>query len=249
LESIRVFRNSFLNLAGENDRVIMATSTAPGEGKTTAIVNLALSLSEAGRKVLLVDADMRNPSVALTLRLDADKLKPAGNDVYYRISELEGYGVSYLGFSDNKNLYWKIINVDYLKSVFDELRESYDFILVDTPPCGLVSDTLVIAEACDALLYVILQDTVRVNRIRDGIDSLSHTDIHILGAVMNGAQSGFAGYGENYGYGYGSYGHYKTYTRYGYGYGYGYGYDYGGKKSGRHRVFSGKSEKQKKKSS
>ena len=115
------------------------------------------------------------------------------------------------------------MNVDFLNSLFEKLKSDYDFIIVDTPPCGLVSDTSLIVETVDAVVYVVLQDTVRVNRILGGIDSVGQSEARVIGAVMNGAQSGLAGYGENYGYSYG-YGHYKSYTRYGYGYGYGYGY-------------------------
>jgi receptor protein-tyrosine kinase len=115
------------------------------------------------------------------------------------------------------------MNVDFLKSVFDNFRTEFDYILVDTPPCGLVSDTVLITETVDAIIYVVLQDTVRINRVLGGIDSVNSSEARIIGAVMNGAQSGFAGYGENYGYSYG-YGKYKSYSRYGYGYGYGYEY-------------------------
>ena len=227
LESVRVFRNSFINLLGENEKVVLTTSTAPGEGKTTVITNLAISLADMKKKVMLIDADMRNPSVAEILRIDPDKLTPIREDAFYSVYQPEGYGFSFMRFSGDDKSYWKIMNVDYLKELFDSLRGDYDYILVDSPPCGLVSDTIVIAQAADAMLYVVLQDTVRVSRILNGIDSVSHTGVRMMGAVLNGAQSGLAGYGEDYGYGYGRYGHYKSYSRYGYGYSYGYGYGYG----------------------
>ena len=228
LESVRVFRNSFIHMLQPDEKVVMMTSTAPGEGKTTALVNLALSLADAGKRVLLVDADLRNPSVAPALGLSNDILTFEGEHVFYKTTQLEDFGLTYLRFTDASNAYWKVVKSDYLKEVFDALRDEYDYILVDTPPCGLVSDTSLIAQAVDAIVYVVLQDTVRVNKILGGMDSVSHSNARLLGVVMNGAQSGFAGYGENYGYSYGGYGHYKSYSRYGYGYGYGYGYEYGG---------------------
>ena len=238
LESVRVFRNSFSNLLQDGEKVVLVTSTAPGEGKTTVIINLAISLADMKKKVLLLDADMRNPSVAEVLKVDPGQLTPEKEEPYYSLYTLQDYGLSFLKLSGDDSSYWKIMNVDYLKELFDSLRADYDCILVDTPPCGLVSDTVVVAEAADALLYVVLQDTVRVSRILSGIDAVIHTGIRIMGVVMNGAQSGFAGYGENYGYGYGRYGHYKSYSRYGYGYGYGfddYGYGYGKSHGGKQK--------------
>ena len=227
LESVRVFRNSFIHMLQPGEKVVMMTSTAPGEGKTTALVNLAISLADAGKHVLLVDADLRNPSVAPSLGLDPEIVTfEAEDDAYYKTKELEEFGLTYLRFTGESNAYWKVMKSDYLQSVFDTLRDDYDYILVDTPPCGLVSDTSLIAQAVDVIVYVVLQDTVRVNKILGGLDSVSHANARLLGVVMNGAQSGFAGYGENYGYGYSNYGHYKSYSRYGYGYGYGYGYEY-----------------------
>lgn len=226
LESVRVFRNTFINQLDEKEKVVLTTSTAPGEGKTTVITNLAISLADMKKKVLLIDADLRNPSVAGVLNLDLKKLVPAKKTKRYSVYELEEYGFSYLMFTPDNRSYWRIMSVEYLRKLFDSLRGEYDYVLVDTPPCGLVSDTVVVAEAADDLIYVVLQDTVRVSRILSGIDSLSGTGIRLMGAVLNGAQSGIAGYGEDYGYG--RYGHYKSYSRYGYGYGYGgYGYGYG----------------------
>ena len=227
LESIRVLRNSYINLLQGKEKVVLVTSTAPGEGKTTVISNLAISLADMKKKVILIDADMRNPSVAEVLNLDLKQLTPVRKGQYYAIYEPEDYDFSFMAFTGDDKSYWKIMDQDYLKKLFDSLRDEYDCILVDSPPCGLVSDTIVIAQAADALLYVVLQDTVRISRILNGIDSVMHTGVRIMGVVLNGAQSGFAGYGEDYGYGYGRYGHYKSYSRYGYGYSYGYGYGYG----------------------
>ncbi|MGN0443422.1 MAG: AAA family ATPase [Acutalibacteraceae bacterium] len=228
LESLRVFRNTFVHALGKENKVVMVTSTAPGEGKTTVVVNLAISLADLGKKVLLVEADLRNPSVCDCLGIDEKELEYSVMKSNFKISFIDKYNVSLLNLIDDKDKPWKYIKRDDLKAVFDSVRDNYDYVLVDTPPCGLVSDTILIAQATDAALYVILQDTVRISRIRNGLDGLLSTDVNVLGCVLNGAMSGASGYGENYGYGYG-YGYgYKRYGRYGYGYGkYGYGYGYG----------------------
>lgn len=218
LESLRVLRNSFIHEVPENDKVILVTSTAPGEGKTTVCVNLALSLADLGKKVLLIDGDVRNPSVCKALNLDSENLEYKIKDKYYAISEPENLGISIMTLSLDED-YWKVMRVEKVKELFDIVRDSYDYVLVDTPPCGLVSDTSIIAQAVDAAVYVILQDTVRISRIKSGIDNIILSYTKIIGCVFNGAASGAVGYGENYGYA--KYGHYG---KYGYGYGYGYGY-------------------------
>ena len=228
LESLRLLRNTFMRALGEEEKTVLVTSTAPGEGKTTVVVNMALSLTALGKKVLLIDWDIRNPSICELLGIDPKTLEPETQKVYYTVTELKKYGIWFLNFSSREN-YWKRMRADYVKSVLDEVRDSFDCILIDTPPCGLISDTSVIAQSVDAAVYVVLQDTVRVSRIKTGLDALLSTDIHVLGCIFNGAESGITGYGENYGYSrysyYGKYGYgYHGYGYHSYGYGYGYGY-------------------------
>jgi hypothetical protein len=105
------------------------------------------------------------------------------------------------------------INSDNLASIFSSLRMNYDLIFVDTAPCGVDSDALFIAQVSDGVLYVILQDTVRISKIQDGLDSLISTGSEILGCILNGAQTSIMGYG--YYKAYNKYGYYKSYGRYG----------------------------------
>lgn len=218
LESYRVLRNIFVNSTSENEKVFVVTSTAPGEGKTTTAVNLALSLSSVGKKVLLVDSDVHHPSVIEALYLDSDEyeLKNKKNSsfgsVVYKQFHCEEIDLDLLTLEIEKTE--KNINIDFsdLKGIIDSFRNSYDYIIIDTPPCGLVSDAMYIAPAADAAIYVIHQDFVRLSKIRSGINNLLSTDTRIFGCILNGSE--MAG------------------THYGYGYGYGYGHKYG---SGKHR--------------
>lgn len=215
-ESVRAFRNVFLNSVSADDKVIMVTSTAPAEGKTTVAVNLAISLAQRGKKVLVADADFRNPSVAPLLNFNSEELDYTKNHELYKIAYLEKYKMSYMNITARVAEGDKYLDTKTVREIFDTVRREYDFVIVDTPPCGLVSDAVFISEAADAAVYVILQDSVRASKIRTALDSILSSDIKLLGCVVNAVQN-TAGGSFSYGYGYG-YG----YKKYGYGYGYGY---------------------------
>ncbi len=230
MESFRVLRNRVVHSLDEGEKVIMGTSTAPSEGKTTVITNLALSLGSYGKNILLIDADLRNPSVAKLLGIDPNGINYEIETETYKIARLENKKISYMNIKSGKN-YHDAINTKKIKQLLTSVRDDYDYILVDTPPCGLVSDALYIAQASDATIYIIQQDSVRVSRIRSALDGIMSTNTKMLGCVINNAKIGFTGYGYNNGYGYG----------YGYGYGkssykkYGYGYGHSDKKESRRR--------------
>ena len=181
---------------------------------------------EKDKKILLVDGDIRHPSVAPLLGLDIDKLEFQTVTEKYKIAYLDEFGIYFMLFNRNGIKRLKYMNSTYVKNIFDEIRDDFDYILVDTPPCGLVSDALFFAQAADAAYYVILQDSVRISKIQEGFNNLLATDIKILGCVLNGALASHTGHGYGYAYGgyghygrYGSYGHYGHYGRYGsYGY-------------------------------
>ena len=232
LESLRLLRNTTAHAISAEEKTVLITSTAPGEGKTTVVANLAISLTQLGKKVLLIDWDIRNPSVCSTLDIDPEEQTALVEDENFLLFKPTGFDIDVLVFTQRES-YWKRMRTDYVSSLLDRFRDRYDCILIDTPPCGLISDTSVIAQCVDAAVFVILQDTVRVSRIKTGLDNLLSSGAHVLGCVFNGAESGVTGYGENYGYS-----RYSYYGKYGYGYGYGYGEkekkDHGRTRSVRH---------------
>lgn len=215
-EAFRVMRNVVVSSLKETDKIIMATSSVPGEGKTTVITNLALSLGDYNKRILLIDADTRHPSILPMLGIDPETLEYHTETPLYRIAKLDAFKISILVPNPDNEDVREGYGLKNTQKMFAALREHYDYILVDTPPCGLISDAMYVAQAADAAIYIIHQDAVRTSRIKSGLDSMMSTDIRIIGCVLNGAVKGISGYGYGYAYGYG------------YGYGYGkYGYSYG----------------------
>ncbi len=233
-DSIRSIRSVVKNTLKEDKKIIAVTSTVAKEGKTTVCANLAISFAAIGKKVLLVDCDLKNPSVLKTLGVNEDELQYSTVTDKYKIAYLEEHNVYVMTLvaTDNTN---EIVNSGNLTDIFSLVKADYDLVLVDTPPCSVVSDAMFVAQASDGVLYVILQDTARISKIKGGLDSLMSTDSEILGCILNGAQTSVTGYGyykayNKYGYykGYGKYGKYGKYAKYSkYGYSDGDGDGYG----------------------
>ncbi len=220
-ESMRALRNSVIQAAGDQFKVIMVSGTAPGEGKTTVSANLAASLAKVDKKVVLVECDLRNPSLKrLFASLNNDKIV---DNKDFTLEHIDDLGIDFINFKLEENSVWNFMRTSYLSDLFGRLRKKYDFIIVDTSPCALTTDPIIVAQAADAAVLVIRQDTIRITRIKYAIENLRSVNVKMLGCVLNGASSGIGGYGESYGYKYGRYGRYG-YGKYGYGK-YGYGKD------------------------
>lgn len=221
METVRQLRNSIIGELDEAAKAILFTSASPEEGKTTVSTNLAIALAKMEKRVILIDADIRNPSVEKSI-IKYEKYNKSGLDSYSQIKNVPDLGINIMTFTVTEDNMWKVINTEYLEKIIEDLKQKYDYVIIDAPPCALVSDPITIASVVDTTILVIKQDTVRTTRIKYAIDSLQSVNANILGCVLNSAASGIMGYG----YYYGGYGY--AYNRYGYKkYGYGYGYKYG----------------------
>ncbi len=217
MESMRLLRDSVSSGLKENEKVIMLTSTAPGEGKSSTVLNLAGMFAKNSSKVLVIDGDLRNSGIIKMLGTEITSPEHNNADKAYTISSVPSMGIDVLSFNTQLNHLWKVMRTANLKQVVDSLRNRYDFIFIDTPPCGTISDAAIIAGVSDAAVFIIRQDTVLTSSIREGINNLLSTDVRLLGTVLSVANTGLGGYGNYYGYAYNGYKSY-SYGRYGYGY-------------------------------
>lgn len=220
LESVRLLRSSVQNALNSEEKVITVTSTAAEEGKSVVVLNLAGMFAKNEMRTLVIDGDIRNSGICKMLAAEDPQFRknnnPAG-DALVNITHVDSLGVDLLYFNCSTKNFRQVMRTSSLQQILMKLRKKYDLILIDTPPCGLISDATIFAGVSDAVLYVVRQDHVMSSSIRAGINALLSTDTRLLGCVLNGVTSGLGSYGYSYGYGYG-YG-YRHYRRSGYQYG------------------------------
>lgn len=221
-ESVRRIRTRFNREADSNHlQMVLVTSSVIGEGKSTVASNLALSLAREGKKVLLIDGDLRNPSVEYTLGLtEEDSQRPGFCELLTDQTSLD----EVLQKTENDHLFIipggrpvddvvGILSAEHTADILQKLRTQYDRIIIDAPPSALLPDAAILADYADGILYVVRQDYCRIDRIISGVNMFADKQISISGCILNGTESGSTGYGHGYGYGYGS----GRYGEYGYG--------------------------------
>jgi capsular exopolysaccharide synthesis family protein len=226
-EAFRGLRTNLRFILESGEKVILCTSCIPGEGKTFVCTNLAMSLALMGKKVIVVGLDIRKPRLVKLFGIPADKKGIttflSGSDQTYEALEQQiVHGVA------NKNLDvlpagiippnpGELISREQLDKAIELLEEHYDYVLLDTPPIGLVSDTLSIGRVADMSLFVCRADYSPRSNF-DLINSLKNEEkLPKVNLVLNAVDMRKKKYG--YYYGYGKYGKYGEYGKYGYGYG------------------------------
>ena len=191
VESIDAIRTMLLYQAQTaSTRVVMVTSAAEGEGKTTLASHLASSLARAGRKTLLVDADLRQPSVH---QLFETPLQPGFSEVLLgeveiadsiQATTVDGLSIVPAGQWDREVI--QSLARGGLEGVFEKLREEFDFILVDSHPVLSATDALLIGQHVDAVLLSVRKQVSQMPRVYTARQRLADLDIRVLGAVVSG---------------------------------------------------------------
>ena len=206
LESIDATRTMLIHAARSGShRVIMIASALPGEGKTSLASHLATSLARSGQKTLLIDADLRCPSIHRLFDLTLDpglsellRGEAAFEDVIVSTA-VEELKVLTAGKCDTRTL--RILSQGGLGGLFARLKEQYDFVIVDSSPILPVADAQIIAQQVDAVLFSILADVSRKTKILAAYQRITALGVKVLGAVVTGVHDG-GRYGNKYYSGY-----------------------------------------------
>ena len=235
VETYKAMRTKLELLNGRRGyKSFVVSSTGANEGKTTVAVNLSLALAQNGYSVLLVDADLRKPSVLKNLGISnlsgngiADVVNGAKNSSD-AIKYIEKYKMFVLAGDESITDPTEMLSNAKTGEFIAAAREKFDYIIIDTPPIGIVADAAICAKYTDSSIFVIREDVFPVPAILEAVSDLTQGGTDLAGCVYNISTDRSKG----------GYGNYSISSRgYGYGYGYGkhYGYGYGyGSHSGSH---------------
>ena len=224
VEAMRLIRTR-LERQMEGKQVLMVTSSISGEGKSTVAANLAIAMARKGKRVILVDCDLRNPTVSQIFELK-DKY-PGLVSILRGKSKLEEslvpvtdhgnpIGLTLLPGGEREPRLVEILSSENMKNVIDTLRSMADVVILDTPPSAMLVDAMMLVRYVDAIAYVVMSDYARRRYIFEGVEELTTAGAPIVGCILNGGRTrggryGYYGYRGKYGYG--SYGYSsKSYT-------------------------------------
>ena len=208
----RLRANVLLALPGEDVdgcRIIGVTSAQPSEGKSTISVNTAYSFAELKKKVLLIDADMRRPSIHSKLEIqqapglsnllsDSNSISAAIKTYHSREGDVSFDIIPGGIIPSNPS---EILTSNRMEKLLNALSGAYDYIILDLPPVGAVIDAVSVGKYTDGMIVVVRENNCPVPVFDDCIEQLKFADISILGFVVNGALEG-AGKGYQYKYKY-----------------------------------------------
>ena len=211
-EAYRTIRTAvFFGAPKEDARAIHITSPAPGDGKSTLVSNLAITMAQAGQRTLVIDADFRKPVQHKIFEVDDNKGMSsvlAGRDTIeqaIRPGVVDGLDIMACGPEvPNPS---ELLNSEVFNETLKKLTERYDRVIIDSPPVGPVADAQILAATCDITVLVLRAEKSTRRQAQHARDSLLSVGAQLLGAVVNDVaqkrgQYGYGGYGSYGGYGY-----------------------------------------------
>lgn len=212
-EAIRIVRTNLEFMLSKvvpgKAKTVFVTSTIPGEGKTFVSVNVAGTIALSGKKVLLVGLDIRNPKLAEYLPINpkgvTNYLSGKEDSLDSLITPLKNYknfDVLSSGIIPPNPV--ELLMDDRITKMFDELKSRYDYIIVDTAPVSLVTDTILVANNADAFIYVVRANYLDRRMLRVPEMFYNEKKLPNMSMVLNDTKLTNKGYGYGYGYGYGN---------------------------------------------
>ena len=189
-----------LAFCGKDIKVITITSSVQNEGKSLVAFDLSKTMAESGKKILMVDADLRKSVLAAKYHIQGiDKGlshyltgQAEIEDIIYE-TETEGFYLSVAGpLSPDPT---SLLDSDQFQKFIDKVREDYDYVIIDAPSLGVVIDAVIIGKYCDGAVLVIEQGVIKRKVVQDVIKQLKRGKVRILGAVLNKVDERIGAYG------------------------------------------------------
>ena len=212
-ESYKRIRTN-ISFSGDSIKAIAITSSIPNEGKTEVSFNIARSFAEDGKKTLFIDADIRKSVILARYGVD----KEAKGLTHYLSGQSNNYKDIICGTNiDNLDVVFtgtkapnpaELLGNSKFEALIMNMRNEYDYIIIDCPPLGSVIDAALVAKVCDGTIIVIEADGVSYKAVQSVKKQLDRSECKILGAILNKVPNSGKGY---YGYYKGYYGYYDSY--------------------------------------
>lgn len=208
-EAFRQIRTNIqFSMVDQDYKSIMITSSGVWEGKSTVTANTAAVIAQQGLRVLLVDADMRKPTVAKTFGIDTTvgltslltNREANIMDTVNYVSEANLYILAAGPIPPNPS---ELLGSKRMGELIAEMEDLFDLVIFDTPPILAVTDAQIVATRVDGVIVVVRAGIANKNNVRKTKELLDMVNANVIGAVYNGEESKKMGYGYGYGYGYG----------------------------------------------
>ena len=222
-ESLRALRTN-IQFCGDDVRVVLFTSVVPNEGKSTVVQNLGRSFASSGKKVLVVDSDMRKSVLLGRYRIRTESGEEILGLSHYLSGQAPLGHVMYRSGTENLWMVWagqqtvsptELLEKNYFRALMDFARKYFDYVLVDCAPMTAAIDAAVVAKQCDGAALIIEQDSISVRAVNDARRQLEASGVRVLGCVLNKVRmEKNRYYGKYYGGYYGKY-YGKYYGQYG----------------------------------
>ena len=184
--------NLMFALRGNGSKRFCITSSMPGEGKSITILNLAISIAQTGKKVLLIDGDLRRPTLGRLLGQDPvpgmSNVLVGQANVEDAIRENIRTNLDVLFSGDVPPNPSELLGSEQMQEMLETLSREYDYVLVDAPPVNMVSDSCIIANHLDGIVLLARSGIARKDGVKQAINQLRLTNTKVLGCVLNGVE-------------------------------------------------------------
>ena len=188
----------------EKSTAIMLTSTTPANGKTFVTANLAITLAQANKRVILVDSDIRKPRLHKVFELEntmglSDYLRNSSDGLYIRKTNIENLSIVTAGTMVNNPS--ELIGQEKFKKTIEALKEKYDYVIIDSSPILMVTDSILVSRVVDATILIAIYNKTRIDDLKSAVRRINYVGGNVAGVVVNRTKVILSQYNTKYFYG------------------------------------------------